>query len=246
MATQGFARERSLDARRVRQIRRALTRWGDAHFQTYPWRRELPLWQGLVAEVLLQRTRAAQVVPVFDELMRRYPSARRFAKASAHDITKLVAPLGLHWRAALLHRLALRIGDLGGRLPRSQVELEELPGVGPYAAAAALSLHGGVRATIVDSNVVRVLARLTGRDYDGETRRQGWVRDLAETLTPEHDFHRFNYALLDLSMLVCKPSTPRCDRCPLGAMCVTGRSVIGMPRTRPNAPPLRRAVAPSR
>ncbi len=225
MATHGFAHERSIDARRIGQIRRALVRWGDAHFQTYPWRRELPLWQGLVAEVLLQRTRAAQVAPVFDELIRRYPSAQRFAMASERDIQELITSLGLRWRAPLLHRLASSIGVRKGHLPRTQVELEALPGVGPYAAGAALSLHGNTRALIIDSNVVRVLSRLVGAPYDGETRRKRWLRELSDELTPHDGHRRFNYALLDLAMLLCSPRSPRCNACPLRAMCVTGTSL---------------------
>ncbi len=226
MATQGFARGRSLEARRVRQIRRALTRWGDAHFQSYPWRGDLTLWQALATEIFLQRTRARQVVAVFLEMRRRYPTAVRFAAASPKEIADLIAPLGLRWRAPLLHDLARSVGESDGRLPRDQAELERLPGVGPYAAAAALSLHAGVRAVIIDANVVRVLCRLVGAPYDGETRRKEWLRELAERLTPPSEFRRYNYALLDLSMQICRHREPLCDQCPLQQLCVTGSRLV--------------------
>ena len=219
---------RNVSASQARHIRRNLQRWAEVHSQAFPWRRPRPFWQGLVAEVLLQRTRAAQAVPVFNELIRCYPTAERFANASERDIAKLLAPLGLRWRAPLLYRLATEIGRRKGRLPRVRAELEALPGVGSYGATAALRLHGGVRATIIDSNVVRVLARFVGEEFDGETRRKQWVRDLANRLTPEHDFRCFNYALLDLAMLVCVPRSPHCDRCPLAEMCATARARGGV------------------
>jgi A/G-specific adenine glycosylase len=208
-----------------RRMARALVRWGSSSGADFPWRRRLPFWQGLVAEVLLQRTRASQVVPVFQELRRRYPSASRFAAASESEIANLIAPLGLRWRAPLLHRLALQIGERRGRLPKDEAELEALPGVGPYAAAAALSLHGEVRAIIVDTNVVRVLCRLVDAPYDAETRRKKWLRELAGRLTPDDDFRQYNYALLDLSRLLCRPAAPRCGACPLTSWCATGGTI---------------------
>ena len=215
--------------REIQKARTALIRWGASNAQNFPWRGPLSFWQGLVAEVLLQRTRAPQVAAIFDELRRRYPSATRFAAASETEITDLIAPLGLRWRARHLHGLAKCIGRLRGRLPRDQMELERLPGVGPYAAAAALSLHGDRRAVIIDSNVVRVLSRLVGRPYDGETRREKWLLELADELTPHHDFRCYNYALLDLAILICRPSRPNCEVCPIRSWCATGSTLTELP-----------------
>ncbi len=72
---------------------------------------------------------------------------------------------------------------------------------------------------IIDANVVRVICRLVGEPYDGETRRKRWLMDLAERLTPERTFRDYNYALLDLAMVVCLPAAPRCRACPLAAVC---------------------------
>lgn len=164
---------------------------------------------------------------MFSEFQRRYPSAKRFGQTTAAEIASLIAPLGLRWRAPLLHQLAGEIGRRHGRLPREQEQLENLPGVGPYAAAAALSLHDDQRAVIIDANVVRVLCRLVGRPYDGETRRKRWLIDLAGQLTPQRAFRDYNYALLDLAMAVCLPKTPSCCECPLRAVCETGAHVHG-------------------
>ena len=177
-----------------------------------------------MTEVLLLRTRAAQVLPVYRELFRRFPTARAFGAAEEEELAEIIRPLGLRWRVPLLAALAHEIGKRNGRLPRTQKELEKLPAVGPYAAASALSLHGGRRAVIIDANVVRVLARLVGREFDGETRRKRWLRDLAEYATPARDVREFNYALLDLGATVCRPRAPRCTVCPFEDLCAHAKA----------------------
>jgi A/G-specific adenine glycosylase len=131
--------------------------------------------------------------------------------------------LGLHWRAKLLRDLGRALAEGSGHVPDDYDELMALPGVGTYAASAWLSLHRSRRAVLVDSNIVRWLARMSGRPYDGETRRRVWVRELADEITPRQGVSRFNYALLDFTMLICRP-LPRCGICPFAAsMCEYAR-----------------------
>ena len=185
--------------------------WGVANSQSYPWRTPgLPIWQGLVAEFLLLRTRADQVAPVFVGLQHRYPDARSFGDAPEDHLNGMIASLGLRWRRPLFLQLADAIADCDGNVPTTVDELRGLPGVGAYVAAATAALHGGNRAAIVDANIVRLLCRLTGQEYDGETRRRRWLLDLADRLTPEVEFRDYGYAALDLSMTVCQPRLPLC------------------------------------
>ena len=207
-------------------IRQKLLSWGSQHFRSLPWRRNIPLWKGLLVEVMLARTRAAQVVPSFEKLDKRFRTAVDLSRATESEFESIMQPLGLRWRVSLLLALAHEIGRRSGRMPRTARELRELPGVGPYVASAALSFHGGVRASIVDSNTVRIVSRLAGKPFDGETRRKKWMREALEALTPQHGFKEFNYAMLDLADAVCKPSVPQCQSCPLQALCVTGSSAL--------------------
>ena len=217
---------RSPDVKQVLEHRaalaRALTRWGRRNARAYPWRGQLPLWQALIAEVMLQRTRADQVVPTFNQFRDRYRSPAALALANEEEFAGLVAPLGLRWRGRLLVQLTEEIVRLDGALPLNQTALEALPGVGPYAAAATLSLHANRRAVPIDSNIVRVLCRLVGATYDGETRRKRWLRELADALTPPRAHRDYNYAVLDLAALVCLPRNPKCDECPILRWCATG------------------------
>ena len=215
----------------VAEVRDAVLNWGITHSQSYPWRAPgLPIWQGLVAEFLLLRTRAGQAAPVFESIQRRYPDARSFGDAPEDCLNETIASLGLRWRQPLFVQLARAIADCDGHVPTTVDELKELPGVGDYVAAATAAFHGGSRAAIVDANIVRLLCRLTGREYDGETRRKRWLVDLADRLTPEVEFRDYGYAALDLSMTVCRPLRPLCVQCPLVAFCVTGRDQATAPK----------------
>ena len=209
----------------ILKIRKILLRWGKVNFKNFPWRKPDNRWHALIAEVLLQRTRVASVVPVYEQFTSKYPEPADLAKASLEEIEKLIYPLGLRWRAPLIRELGEALKTLGG-VPNSLEELLELPGVGSYAAAAYLGFHGGKRAVIVDANVVRWLCRLVDRPYDGETRRKKWLVDLANDVTPSRKWTEFNYAVLDFTMQVCG-KVPRCSICPIGpALCLTGQKIL--------------------
>ena len=214
-------RATSLSPANVVSVRKAILRWGTAHRVDYPWRREdVPLWQKLVAEVMLVRTKAEQVAPIWIEIVGRFPTPSALAALSLTEFQDLVAPLGLRWRVARLHELATAIARRNGVVPTTAEGLADLPGVGDYCASAFLSLHANKRAVIIDSNVVRLLSRYTGNGYDGETRRQQWLRAFVDQLTPAKNHRKFNYALLDLAMSVCRPR-PDCARCPLSRRCTS-------------------------
>jgi A/G-specific adenine glycosylase len=162
---------------------------------------------------MLQRTRAKSVVPVYERLVREYPDPQDLAGAALSEVEGLIFSLGLRWRAPLIRDLARELYSLR-ELPVEYDELRALPGVGDYVASAWQSLHSKRRAILIDANVVRWLCRMRGVAGDGETRRQPWVRELADQLTPQRSFHVYNYAVLDFTMTVCGVS-PRCSTCPL-------------------------------
>lgn len=215
------------DDRAVAEIQRRLMRWGKKNHQDYPWRKTRDPFFGLVAEIMLQRTRAGSVVPVYYRFTERFPTVQHLVEADEREVEDIMRPLGLLWRVPLVKALGAHLYERG-QLPSTLDELVELPGVGPYAAAAYLSFHGRGRGVLIDSNVVRWLARLTGRPYDAETRRKRWMRELADRITPHQNVRAFNYALLDFTMMICTPGTPQCPVCPLGPeLCVFGRARLG-------------------
>lgn len=199
--------------------------WGRSNFAPYPWRssRTSP-WLGLAAEVLLQRTRAEQVIPVYEEFARRYPHPNFLVRESLPAFKRVVGPLGLHWRAPLIREMARQVSRRGTP-PDDLIHLLELPGVGPYAASAYLSFHRDIRAVLVDSNIVRWLGRVFGFKTSAESRRKRWLLDLADQLTPRRGYREYNYAVLDLSMKICR-TKPLCSKCPLnGPACQFSQGV---------------------
>ncbi len=207
-------------------IQSILLAWGAAHFKPFPWRTPAEPWHGLIAEILLQRTRAPNVIPVYAAFLQTFPTPGHLAVATVEAIEGVIYPLGLRWRAPLLQQLGAALVALDGAIPTELEALLALPGVGPYAAAAWLSFHGGGSSVLIDANIVRWLGRLVDMPVDGETRRKQWLIDLATRLTPPEDNRAYNYAALDFTMEICA-KVPACARCPIGAAwCAYGRRVL--------------------
>ena len=216
-------RQRQLTTQQVRRIRRRLLSWGRSNRRDYAWRTETDAWLTLVAEVLLQRTRARQVESVYEEFRRRYATPLALLRADPNEAAALVGKLGLGFRLGFLREIAAVAVRRGGCLPEDVEELCKLRGIGEYTAAAWLSLHRGRRAVLVDSNVVRWLSRMTGNTYNRDPRGLTWVKGAAESLTPFRAFRDYNYAVLDFTMEVCTPRKPDCDHCINLADCCHGQ-----------------------
>lgn len=208
------------------KIRSILWRWGRSNYQNYPWREVEKRWHGLLAEILLQRTKAKSVVNVFEQFVKKYPQPYDLALADKKDVETLMYPLGLRWRVPLIIEFAKTLNEIGGVPPDSFENLIKLPGVGTYVAAAYLAFHENKRAVIIDTNVVRWICRLMDAKCDNETRRKKWFIELADKITPRRNVKDFNYSMLDFTMQICS-KVPRCQICPIGPkLCLTGRKVL--------------------
>lgn len=207
-------------------VRRRLLRWGRQHYQPYAWRSETSPWLSLAAEIMLQRTRAQQVEPVYLELRSHYPTAADLVRAGEEATAQITARIGLHWRGHLLYEAAKAVSEAGGIPPDSLPQLKQLPGVGPYTRGAWLSMYRGIRAPIIDANIARWLARMVGKPCPRDPRHVKWVNELSESLTPSRAFRDYNYAVLDFTMMICTSRQPHCPECPLRKYCEYGRHNI--------------------
>jgi len=178
-----------------------------------------------VAEVLLQRTRAEQVIPIYLDFVKVFPNPASLAQTSVPDIEKVIVTLGLRWRARTLNALGKELVARGD-VPTDLASLRKLPGIGPYAAAAYVSFHVGSRVPIVDSNVVRLYGRFFGFQTGPETRRDKQLFELANSVTPKRTFRRFNYAIIDFTRAICRPK-PLHDICPVAGKCAFYRGRFG-------------------
>jgi A/G-specific adenine glycosylase len=208
-------------------------RWFAKARRDLPWRREprhpYRVW---ISEVMLQQTRVEVVVPYYRRFLARFPTLASLAAAPLDDVLALWSGLGYYARARNLHRAARAAGRA---LPRTCAELRELPGFGPYTAAAVASLAFGEDVPLVDGNVARVLARVFR--LPGDARAQAW--EVAAKLLPRGRGGEFNEALMELGATVCTPRAPRCDVCPIKSPCQGRENAEDFPqRKRRGARPL--------
>jgi A/G-specific adenine glycosylase len=174
----------------------------------------------VVSEFMLQQTQVDRVVPRFESFVRKFPTFASLADAGEDEVVEEWSGLGYYRRARMLHRLAGEVTARDGALPQTAVELERLPGVGPYTAAAVASLAFGEAVPVLDGNVCRVGARVLAMSEDprssvGRRRLEAWVLELLNDADPGE----VNEALMELGATVCAPLEPACCRCPISSSC---------------------------
>lgn len=212
----------------------ALLAWYAPRRRAYPWRVARDPYRVLVAEVMLQQTQAARVVPAYRAFLRRFPSVRALAAAPRAEVLRAWSGLGHNRRAVLLHEAARTIvREHGGRVPRDPAALRRLPGVGPYTAAAIAAIAFGAPVPAIDVNVARVVSRARlGQERAGAAA----IRRAALAWLDGQDPAAWNQALMDLGREVCRP-LPRCGECPVAEGCLArGRGALGRPGSRPRRP----------
>jgi A/G-specific adenine glycosylase len=192
----------------------------------------------LVSEVMLQQTTVATVRPRYADFLARFPDLATLAAAPVEDVLHAWQGLGYYRRARGLHAAARAAVDRhGGRLPADAGALEDLPGIGPYTAAAVAAIAFDRPVLAVDANVERVLARLFAVETPLPAAR-GELRRLARELAPTERPGDAVQAMMELGALVCRPAKPACLACPLRARCAAHRAGLAetLPKKTPKAP----------
>jgi A/G-specific adenine glycosylase len=168
---------------------RALVRWFKAVAREMPWRTrpagtKRDPYLVLVSELMLQQTQVSRVAPAFERFVKRFPTVRSLAEASEPEVLALWSGLGYYRRAKLLHAAARAVmASHGGVMPGTSEELEALPGLGPYTAAAVASLAFHEPRAMVDGNVTRVMLRVHGRRGKASDPKQvKWAREHADAI----------------------------------------------------------------
>ena len=210
----------------VAEFRKELLGWWKTNSRSYPWRNTRDPYKILVAEVLLHRTRADQVSPVYRAFLSRFPDLNVLAVATADEVHAVLRPLGLRWRVDLMIRMAEElISRYDGLVPEATEELLALPGVGPYISGAVRSFAFEKSEPILDTNTVRIAARLFCIAANDSSRRSARFRSILGTLVDPHNPREFNLALIDHGALVCTSRNPRCGICPVSHRCCYGTRI---------------------
>lgn len=186
-----------------------------------PWRASPDAYRVWVAEIMLQQTRIAAVVPYYGRFLTYFPNVQSLASASEDEVLRVWSGLGYYSRARNLHRAAQEIvSKHGGEFPRTLDDVLALPGIGRYTAAAVLSISYDTPLAVLDGNVARVLARLCAIRGDlREPQRWRMLAQTAQNLLAPHAAGDWNQALMELGETVCTPRNPRCGECPVAKFC---------------------------
>jgi A/G-specific adenine glycosylase len=216
----------------------ALLAWYRACRRPLPWRQSPSPYRTVVSEFMLQQTQVATVLPYFGRWMAALPDFAALAAAPESAVLRLWEGLGYYSRARNLHRLAKEVARARG-LPGTSGGWEELPGVGPYTAAAIASIAFGEARACVDGNVVRILTRLTrdGTRHRDSASASRALAPLAQELVNPGVPGDHNQAMMELGATVCLRRRPACGACPVRGFCAAAGA--GDPEAYPRLEPRR-------
>ena len=217
----GRRKDFGMDSENMRAETRLLLEWYAGNGRKLPWRVRggahpdpYAVW---VSEIMLQQTTVQTVLAYFGRWMEQFPTLEALAETSLDDVLRVWQGLGYYARARKMHECARTlVRDFQGRFPRDRTALLKLPGIGPYTASSICAFAFDKPETVVDGNVIRVIARLRG--IETEVDRES-ITPLAAELTPEKSAADYASAIMDLGAVVCKPATPSCLLCPWRKCC---------------------------
>ena len=207
-----------------------LLAWYDRHRRKLPWRapagERADPYRVWLSEIMLQQTGVKAVGPYFEKFVARWPDVEAMARASLDDVLRMWAGLGYYSRARNLYACAIAVArDHAGVFPDTEDGLRELPGIGPYTAAAIAAIAFDRRTMPVDGNIERVVSRLFAVE-EALPQAKPVIQQLAATLLADSragdEKSRAGdsaQALMDLGASICTPKKPACSLCPLNEDC---------------------------
>ncbi len=205
----------------LQQCRENLLGWFGGSARILPWRENRDPYRIWVSEIMLQQTQVQQALPYYERFLGRFPDVAALAAAPLDAVLKAWEGMGYYARARNLHRAAAEIVQKhGGKFPSQPDEVRQLPGIGPYTAAAILSIAFGRPEAVVDGNVVRVITRLTAMAEESKSAAgRKKIAAIAQGFLDPGRPGDFNEAVMELGAMVCTPKAPLCSTCPLAACC---------------------------
>ena len=210
------------NAAAIADFQQRLLVWFRVHQRPLPWRQTYTPYQVWIAEIMGQQTQMERVAVYFQRWMERFADIPAVAAAPEQALFKAWEGLGYYSRVRNIQRAARHlVAEHHAQFPADHGQLLALPGIGPYTAAAILSIAFNQPYPLIDANVERVFARLADIDSplkERATRQR--IETLAATLLHSQEPRAHNQALMELGALVCTPKRPDCPVCPVQAHCL--------------------------
>ena len=200
-----------------------ILKWYDNNKRKLPWRKKTSTknreYFTLVSEFMLQQTQVKTVIPYFENFIKNFPDLKSLAKSSDQKILKNWEGLGYYSRARNLKKTAIKlIEEFKGQLPKDIEKLKSLPGIGEYTSRSILAIAHNEPYIPMDGNVERILKRVFLLKTNNEISK--------ENLNKKKSFFGFSkrssdyaQAIMEIGALICKPSIPLCNHCPLTKNC---------------------------
>ncbi|MGL4624011.1 MAG: A/G-specific adenine glycosylase [Culicoidibacterales bacterium] len=195
--------------------------WFQEHQRDLPWRKTQDPYCIWVSEIMLQQTQVIRVIDYYERFLQQFPTIQLLATAPQSQLLKAWEGLGYYSRVRNMQQAAQIIMiEHHGVFPQTYSEIIALPGIGTYTAGAILACAFQQAYPAVDGNVLRVMSRMQAdfSDISKPATKKMWEQYLAELMTTENP-SAFNQGLIEIGALICTPTNPRCDQCPLHSQC---------------------------
>lgn len=204
------------------KFQQTILNWYDTEGRHFPWRnKKLTQYQIIIAETLLQRTKAETVSKFYSQFIKDFPNWTSLAEADTSTIEQNLKPIGLYrQRAKRLKTLAVEMVKLKGKLPRDRAELESITFIGQYIANAIELIIYNQPSPLIDVNMSRLLERYFGKRKMADIRYDPYLQKLSYKVVNHLRAKEINWAILDFAALICKSRSPLCQKCPLQKNCL--------------------------
>jgi len=203
------------------RFQKKLLAWFGEFQRDLPWRRTKDPYRIWLSEIMLQQTRVTAAIPYYERFLESFPQVKSLAEAPEEEVLRLWAGLGYYSRARNMQKAARQIvAEHDSQFPDTTEKALALSGIGPYTAAAILSIAHGKKLAVLDGNVARVIARLGAIRGDLPTgSRWHQLQENADELLAPQAPGDWNQAMMELGATICTPRSPHCLLCPVAEFC---------------------------
>jgi A/G-specific adenine glycosylase len=214
-----------IDPAKITFFQKALLRWYNTCGRDFYWRNHnLTDYEYIIAEVLLQRTKAETVAKFYPSFIKRFPDWVILTMSPLNEIEDFLRPVGLYTqRSKRLQSLASEMVKRKGKLPKDRAELESIPFMGQYIANSVELIIFHKHSPLMDVNMSRVLERFFGQRELADIRYDPYLQKLAFQVVAHSKSKHINWSILDFAALICKPK-PLCNICPISEQCLYYKS----------------------